>query len=109
MTNNFQGMQKIKLRNNYYYLKTFKDIFVKNNEDAPNLYTKDKLNEILSFAFGISDVRSIKAKFNYGLMSKIILVRTAGYSINPEIIDFFEKFVENNKDELEKIDLLSDD
>jgi len=99
------GMEKIKLKNNYIFLKIFKDIYETNSKDTPNIYEKRKVFQLISFAFGISDERSIKAKFNFALMTKILLPITYGYSINPNIIECYNNFVEKNKEFILTMDL----
>lgn len=104
-----QGHEIIKLRNMFFYLKTFKEIFEKNNVDSANNYSKEKLNSLISFAFGITDPRSIKAKFDFGVMIGVIKINTfQGYRIEPSIVEVYEEFIEKNKDDLKELDLLGD-
>lgn len=103
-----QGVEKVKLRNNYMFLRIFKDMFEKNSVDSQNLYSKEKLKSMISFAYGISDPRSIKSKIDFAILSKIILINSRGYEINKDIIEYFNKFVEDHKIDLEEMDLLGD-
>lgn len=97
----------VRLRNNFIFLKMFKEIFEKNKIDSPNNYSKEKLCEIISFAFGVTDPRSVEAKLKFALLSKIIIPRQTGYSINPNITETYEQFVQNNYVRLVKLDLMS--
>ena len=104
-----QKQQKQKFRNVFLFLRTFKDIFEKNNVDSINNYSKDKLDSIISFAFGVYDSRSIKSKFDFGLRTNIIMANSmTGFRINPDIIETYNNFVEKNKDYILELDLLDD-
>jgi hypothetical protein len=102
-------IQKRKLKNMYIFLNAFKNMFeINSSNGVPNCYEKRKIESMIGSAFGVSDPRSIKPKLDWAKNNKIILVGVRGHSINPTIIDFFNEFVEKNKNDLENIDMLED-